>query len=272
MLKQLIKKLIKSEGLQDHLRLIYNSAKTISLKLLKEELKTRTNGLPDGYPFPPSKLIFTIIAIPWVSEFYKSGKIIFDDMNEMFDENKIVLAEQANILDFGCGCGRIIRHFASLKKYNLFGSDLNPDLIEWCGNNLSFSKFDVNNLLPPLKYENDFFDLVYARSVFTHLGKEVQLEWINEMRRILKPGGMFYFTTHGKNTITPLSVDEQKLFDKDEIVLHNSFGEGDNKYSSYQSYNWTTKNLLNGFELAGFQEGKSNAHLRQDVYLIKKFR
>lgn len=270
MLKQIIKKLVKSEHIQDQLRLLYNSSKTISVNLLREEVKYRHNGLPDGFPVPPSKLIFTIIAIPWISEFYKSGKIIFEDMKEMFEKNNITLDHNSNILDFGCGCGRLIRHFASTKKYNLFGSDLNPDLINWCSNNLSFGKFGTNNLHPPLNYQNNFFNLIYARSVFTHLSAEAQFAWINEMRRILKPGGLFYFTTHGSNTISPLSIEEQNKFNSDEIVLHNSFGEGDNKYSSYQSYNWTVKNLLNGFELAAYQEGIQNPHLRQDVYIFRK--
>lgn len=270
MVKRLIKKLIKNENLQDNLRLIFNSVKTLSLNLLLEEIKLRKSGLPDNFPFPPPKLIFTIIAIPWVSGFYKSGKIIFEDMMKILRQYKIVLKDNSNILDFGCGCGRIIRHFASTNKYNLYGSDLNLDLIEWCRSNLSFGKFSTNYLSPPLKYENNFFDLIYARSVFTHLGKEIQLEWINEMRRILKPGGIFYFTTHGINTIDPLSFEEQNQFLDDEIVLQNSFSEGDNKFSSYQSYKWTTENLLNGFELAGFHEGGNNPHLRQDVYLFRK--
>ena len=270
MIKQLIKKIVKSESLQDSLRLVYNSAKILSQDLLTKEMKDRAKGLPDGFPYPPSKLIFTIIAIPWVSEFYKSGKIIFDDMNAMFVKHKSTLADGANILDFGCGCGRIIRHFASQKKYNLFGSDLNPELISWCDKNLTFGKFSTNNLVPTLNYADNFFDLIYARSVFTHLGKELQLEWITELKRILKPGGLLYFTTHGNVTISPLSKAEQEKYNMNEIVLHNSFGEGDNKYSSYQSYKWTTENLLEGFELIGFQEGCENPHLRQDVYLFRK--
>lgn len=270
MLKRIIKKLIKNDNKQDQLRLIYNSVKTISPNLLLEEMKMRNNGSPDGFSFPPSKLIFTVIAIPWVSEFYKSGKIIFDDMLKTFDNNGINLKDRSNILDFGCGCGRVIRHFAATKKFNLYGSDLNYNLIDWCNNNLFFGKFNTNNLLPPLKYEDDFFELVYARSVFTHLGSEAQLEWINEVRRILKPSGLFYFTTHGKNTISPLSIDEKNRFNDNEIVLHNDFGEGDNKYSSYQSYKWTTNNLLNGFELVEFKEGSEKPHLRQDVYILRK--
>ncbi len=270
MIKQLIKKIIKNESTQDSLRLIYNSAKTLSPKLLLKEISLRRNGLPDRFPYPPSKLIFTIIAIPWVSEFYKSGKIIFDDMNAMFVKHKITLADGTNILDFGCGCGRIIRHFASQKKYNLFGSDLNPELISWCDKNLDFGKFSTNSLVPPINYADNFFDLIYARSVFTHLGKELQLEWIAELKRILKPGGLLYFTTHGNVTISPLSKAEQEKYNMDEIVLHNSFGEGDNKYSSYQSFKWTTENLLDGFELAGYQEGSESLHLRQDVYILRK--
>lgn len=270
MIKQLIKKIIKNESTQDSLRLIYNSTKTLSADLLHDETKFRSKGLPDGFPYPPSKLIFTIIAIPWVSEFYKSGKIIFDDMNVMFAKHKISLSNGSNILDFGCGCGRIIRHFASQNKYNLFGSDLNPDLISWCDKNLTFGKFSTNNLVPPLNYEDSFFDLIYARSVFTHLGKELQLDWINELKRILRPDGLLYFTTHGNITIAPLSKAEQDKYNNDEIVLHNFFGEGDNKYSSYQSFKWTIENLLDGFSLVAYQEGSENLHLRQDVYILRK--
>jgi SAM-dependent methyltransferase len=270
MLTQIAKKLIRNERMQDQLRLWYNSFKTLTPELVKSEVSYRRKGLPDGFPYPPSKLIFTVIAIPWVSEFYISGRIIFNEMMKMFETNNINLNSGSTILDFGCGCGRIIRHFAVLKKFNLYGSDLNPDLISWCDKNLSFGKFAANNLVPPLDYADNFFDLIYARSVFTHLGRELQIEWINEMKRILKPGGLFCFTTHGKITITPLTKSDQEKFAKDEIVLHNSFGEGDNKYSSYQSYNWTITNLLSGFELAGFKEGTENLHSRQDVYLFRK--
>jgi trans-aconitate methyltransferase len=71
------------------------------------------------------------------------------------------------ILDFGCGCGRTIRHFRTLKKAKLYGTDINPKLVDWCSRNLPFGRFGINPLRPPLVYPAEAFDLVYAFSVFT---------------------------------------------------------------------------------------------------------
>lgn len=269
-MKQLIKKLVKNESLQDKLRLYYNTLKTISPKLLIDEINFRINGLPDKFPYPNSKHIFTIIAIPWVSEYYKSGEIVYNEITTLLEKANISLNNGNRILDFGCGCARLIRHFAASNKFELYGSDLNPDLIKWCKANLEFGDFQVNNVNPPINYSNDFFDLIYARSVFTHLGEKNQKDWMDEFRRILKPGGFFYFTTHGKVTLKNLSAQEKKLFFQNKLVVHCSYKEGDNKYSTYQSYDWTTNNLLSGFRLLHFEEGKPYGHLRQDVYIFQK--
>lgn len=39
------------------------------------------------------------------------------------------------------------------------------------------------------------FDLIFANSVFSHLAEEIHKEWLNEFRRILKPGGLLVATT-----------------------------------------------------------------------------
>ncbi len=270
LLKKLVKKFIKSKKIQDNLRLIYNSVKTFNLHLLKNEIQYRKNGLPDKLPFPGSDLIFTIIAIPWVSEYYKSGKIIYNEIISTLTKANVHLKENSNILDFGCGCGRLIRHFANEKKFNLYGSDLNSKLVDWCKENFQFGKFSTNNILPPLNYPDDYFDFIYARSVFTHLSENYQKQWINEIKRILKPNGVFYFTTHGKKTLVNLTQHEKEIFFKEGILEHNFFDEGDNKFSTYQSFDWTKENLINDFELLYFEEGKEKIHLTQDVYLIRK--
>lgn len=270
LLKKLVKKFIKNKKIQDNLRLIYNSVKTFNLHLLKDEIHYRKNGLPDKLPFPSSNLIFTIIAIPWVSEYYKSGKIIYNEIISTLKKANIHLKENSNVLDFGCGCGRLIRHFANENKFNLYGSDLNSDLVNWCKEYFQFGKFSSNKILPPLDYPDNFFDFIYARSVFTHLSENFQKQWIEEIKRILKPNGVFYFTTHGKNTLSNLTKTEQNKFYKNGIVEHNFFDEGDNKFSTYQSYKWTKENLIRDFDLLYFEEGKTWTHLTQDVYIIRK--
>jgi SAM-dependent methyltransferase len=47
---------------------------------------------------------------------------------------------------------------------------------------------------PPLKEENDSFDLIYAISVLTHLNETHQDLWLAEWKRLLKPGGVLIAT------------------------------------------------------------------------------
>lgn len=46
------------------------------------------------------------------------------------------------------------------------------------------------------------FDLVFAYSVFSHLSEETHEKWLEEFRRILKPGGLLIVTTWGRDMIT----------------------------------------------------------------------
>ena len=87
--------------------------------------------------------------------------------------------------------------------------------------------FDINKLSPPLDYENDFFSLVYARSVFTHLSEELQIEWMKEFARIIKKGGYLYFTTHGENTFGNLDKAHKDTLLSKGILTVNTTIEGD---------------------------------------------
>ncbi|WP_293680907.1 class I SAM-dependent methyltransferase [uncultured Phenylobacterium sp.] len=54
--------------------------------------------------------------------------------------------------------------------------------------------FEVNGHQPPLPYADQTFDLVYALSVFTHLPQDHQFAWLDELRRVLKPGRLLLTT------------------------------------------------------------------------------
>jgi 2-polyprenyl-3-methyl-5-hydroxy-6-metoxy-1,4-benzoquinol methylase len=75
------------------------------------------------------------------------------------------------VLDFGCGAGRILRHFldeAELAEFH--GSDIDRPSIDWLQRNLSPPLHVItNDETPPLALASSSFDLVYATSVFTHI-------------------------------------------------------------------------------------------------------
>lgn len=102
----------------------------------------------------------------------------------------------ASVLDWGCGCGRLTRHFLHA-GIEVTGIDIDAENINWCTANLHSRAFHTTGLLPPTRFADDSFDLVIANSVLSHLTRDSTLNWIDEVHRVLKPGGLALLSYHG---------------------------------------------------------------------------
>jgi SAM-dependent methyltransferase len=134
------------------------------------------------------------------------------------------------ILDFGCGCGRVIRHWAGLAA-RVHGVDFNPRPVAWCRRHLPFASFKVNHLRPPLDYEDGQFHL-YALSVFTHLPEELQKPWLRELCRVTAVGGHIILSVHGERYRDNLSDLEKCRFDQGQLVVRAAEAAGRNPCAS----------------------------------------
>lgn len=103
------------------------------------------------------------------------------------------------ILDWGVGCGRIVRHFLERGHTNVFGADIDEVNIKWLRANFGWANAVRVNFDPPMPYPADHFDVVYGHSVFTHLSYDDHVRWISEIKRILKPGGFAFLTVSTEN-------------------------------------------------------------------------
>jgi len=103
-------------------------------------------------------------------------------------------------LDFGCGCGRLLR-FVDTSVVDVHGVDVNARHIEWCRLHLPSMRFLVNAPLPPLQYESGKFDAIWAFSVFSHLSPRASELWRSELARVLSPGGILLITLHGETAL-----------------------------------------------------------------------
>jgi SAM-dependent methyltransferase len=107
-------------------------------------------------------------------------------------------AALGSVLDFGCGCGRVLPHFAALApQAACVGCDVDADAINWAARAHRALGWSLTSFHPPLPYEDGRFDLVYAVSVFSHLDRGVAGMWLAELRRVLAPGGLALLSVHG---------------------------------------------------------------------------
>ncbi|HXA53921.1 MAG TPA: class I SAM-dependent methyltransferase [Solirubrobacteraceae bacterium] len=107
--------------------------------------------------------------------------------------------EGRRILDFGCGAGKLLRHFLDEAKVCEFiGCDIDEPSINWLREHFSppLNVF-VCDEEPGLPLPDRSVDLVLAMSVFTHL-TDHWAGWLLEIHRVLRPGGRFVCTYLGR--------------------------------------------------------------------------
>lgn len=157
----------------------------------------------NGLPVPPEKL--------WLGygknshEYLYSGKEQVDKMISILREKGFEIGNARNVLELGCGAGRMIRWLYPYSSgCDIVGVDISAEHIFWANRNLNppFS-FATTTIAPNLPFEDNCFDLVYAGSVFTHIDDQVET-WLYELSRCMRTGGRLYVTIHDKNTIRHL--------------------------------------------------------------------
>jgi len=150
-------------------------------------------------PLPPDHLQVRQVGSAWGAAFFREGRVILSQVEAAFAQAAKPLGESHAILDFGCGCGRVLVGFADLPhRGELWGCDIDGEAIAWDSANLApLAAFRVNGAMPPAPFAQGQFDAVYSVSVFTHLPEEMQFAWLAELRRIVRPGGVVLASVHG---------------------------------------------------------------------------
>lgn len=231
-----------------------------------------TAAAPDGLPLPPSRLRLLVDGRSGEAErFLRVGELMAGSIAAAVAHAGPPLEQMDAILDFGCGSGRVARHWAALEGPEVHGCDYNRELVEWCGASLPFLYATRNGLEPPTPYVAGSFDLVYALSVFSHLSEPIQRAWIAELRRILRPGGLLVVSVLGEAASGRLARPERERFERGELVVERPRMAGSNACTVYHPRRYVTSTLLGEFdEILPFDLGSPETVLLQDAYIARR--
>ena len=230
----------------------------------------RAPAAEDGLPVPPPRLIVRVAGTPDVTWFLESGRLAAEAIRSTLAQAGRPVEELDAMLDFGCGCGRVTRRWASLNGTEVHGSDQSAAAVEWCRRNLPFARFATNRLEPPLAYRDAGFDLVYALSVFTHLPEELQRGWADELARVLRPDGLLLLTVHGERYRKRLTPAERAEFDAGRLVVRWEQGAGSNLCSAFHPPSYVQERLAAAFDVVEFMPEGATGNPHQDLYLLRK--
>ena len=156
----------------------------------------------------------------------------------LLEKLDIVKISPRLILDAGTGTGSAIPGlFERYKKSQLVALDLSENMLSQSARHgrLFRSPLRVCGDIEKLPFANDSFDLVFS---------SLSMQWCNDLNaalleawRVLKPGGLFVFTTFGPDTLKELkqswaAIDDDNhvnrfidMHDIGDALLHDGFVE-----------------------------------------------
>lgn len=150
-----------------------------------------------GEPVPPRRLRARV-GVPEAHEYILRGRQAAQELSQALGAVGRDLADFGSVLDFGCGSARVLPHVASMTRARCAGCDVDAEAIGWARDHHPSLRWTVSPAQPPLPYPSQSFDLVYSISVFSHLNEPSQDRWLQELFRLLRPGGVALLTVHGR--------------------------------------------------------------------------
>jgi SAM-dependent methyltransferase len=238
---------------------------------------------PLATPIPPEDLIYLVNGHRDSEQFAKIRMATIKNMIALLSEAGVEFDGFQSILDFGCGCGRILaglEHFAA-QGANLQGFDINETLVRFCQENIPFAKVLQCNYHPPIPVEDASIDFAYAASVWTHMSLSAAMQWAGEFTRVVKPGGTALVSYHGSyfaKTVADLNPNGSRQIEEHGFYIHSHVAaadtwEGSNSYATFITSDFM-RSLFKGFEVLriypGISRGPNPFASWQDIVVLRR--
>ena len=221
-----------------------------------------------NFKIPPDYFLYETHLLSYYNHM-NSGDLT---AKEIVDWSSEYIDNIDNVLEWGCGVARVVRHLPKYlsKESKVYGCDINPSMIEWDISNIPDINFSLSSYLPPLTYRDNQFDVVYAYSIFTHIEAEYQLDWIKEIHRIIKPGGIFLFTTMGDRMLHQLLPYERRKLEAESIYTKSYKQKGHRLMSTYHVAKDFRQQITPYFKVLEFWDNDYQKAALQDLWIVQR--
>jgi SAM-dependent methyltransferase len=106
------------------------------------------------------------------------------------------------ILDFGCGYGRVLRAIVQhIEPQRVDVFDVDSQGVDFCADEFGVTGLHFTRPWDWASVPFATYDLIWAGSVFTHLGEAFTREMLDLLCSLLRPGGLLVFSSHGDEAI-----------------------------------------------------------------------
>jgi len=126
-----------------------------------------------------------------------------------------------------------------------------------------------------LPYEDTTFDLIFAISVFTHLDEAYQHAWLQELKRVAKPGAIIILTVHGGYCIDGLPpLYQERVHSSGFMYLTGATGKlkldqlPDFYQTTFHTKEYILREWATYFDIVNYVKRGINNH--QDAVLLRK--
>jgi ubiquinone/menaquinone biosynthesis C-methylase UbiE len=225
---------------------------------------------------PPPILRYRVHRAFDEASYLANGTVIAKCLADALVETGVCL-ENLTVLDFACGPGRVINAFREYtSNCSMYGSDIDEQAIVWAQEHLpDVARFSTNKVTAPTGFAAGMFDAIYCVSLFTHLDESAQDEWLAELARLLKPGGMLVTTTHGRFAMSSCTrVELAKLQDRGIVFRVDRRGRfkvdglPDFYQTTFHAADYVKKHWGRFLPVVAYIEGGLGGH--QDLVVMRK--
>lgn len=266
-LESRLRRIISRVGLLPAAFVAWRTAREWSPALVRRNRRLRKNNVA-GLPVPPNSLIFSATGTRDVKWFLESGTQASAAFRATLSKLGRPIGSLESVLDFGCGCGRVMRHWFDVAGPRFSGCDYNSKAIQWNKENLAFASFKKNELEPPLPFSASEFDYCYSISVFTHLPSNLQRPWIEELHRVIKPGGILMLTLSGRGDFHRLVESDRERFEKGELIVLDAGFAGTNMCGVYHPPQYVAREWSDLFSLIEHVPKGAKGSPNQDLFIF----